>query len=325
MLKMKSSRATTLKGRANQIIKQIVKVVLPSDVVQLQAGRKKKPKKAKKTKGVKAAQVPRAPRPPPSLGGLPKAPEGFLSHNIRPEYPSVFGANPPRQFAQPSFQPPAPTPKETPFEKMFFEQLVQFKSKQTPKETPEAPVVPSIPSMSLDDVFKKGRIPRGVPPNAPFPPSRKAPFSAPNQANQPSIDVTPEGKEEMKLRPQAPASTFVKPNVMPSPGLPSSSSSAATAAVFQDSDEYRDEYSDDEYSGIREELKKKHREYEAHLNAKPKTRSKKTMDKWEDTKLQIEREIARLESLLPGPQDFPGEFAEIVNEEEFPEIVNEED
>lgn len=230
---MKSSKASTLKGQANQIIKQIVKVVLPSDVVQLQPGRRKKPKKGTrklKKDGVKAPRIkePRGTSKPPS-GNLPRAPEGFLSHNIRqdkPQYPSVFGDSQPRSFAQQTFQPP---PSQSLFEKMIIDLTrdkgVKKEEVVSPmpvkKEEVLSPVAPIVQSaMSLKQALQSpSRIPVsrsrsrsmsglwGIHSNIiaeeiPSPPPVRG---APNQANQPSVDVNGEGKEAEILRPQTPS------------------------------------------------------------------------------------------------------------------------
>lgn len=264
---MKSSKASTLKGLPNQIIKQIIKISLPSDVVQLQPGRK--PKKGARKPTKRGAPQRKKPvgtdrRKKEPTYRLPKAPEGVLSHTTSgappapPAYPSVFGDNQPRPFAQPTFQPPSTTP----FEKMFYEKLAQFKTtpgmptpdqptKPTqPAPSPIAPVVQ--PSMSLKEAMQprpimipqpspvisrlpargsvaeryvrsrsreielgQGRVPGFRVPESfwgisspivaeevPRPPPLRG---APNQANQPSVDVTVEEKEVAKPQPQVPA------------------------------------------------------------------------------------------------------------------------
>ena len=256
-----SGRREALKGLPHQIIKQIVKITLPSDVVQLQPGKKKKAKKTPRGKGGKGKG-----------GKGPKAPDGFLSHNIRPDqppppppaYPSVFGTNLPRPFAQTPFQ----TPFQSPFEKMFFEKLRET-PKETPKETPMASVsmpsalTPQTPAITLSGksgeelakvIFDRARarsqsragkmMAEEIPRPAIASPLLRMPVlsGAPNQAVQPSVDVDGDGKEAMKLQPQAPAITFVQARKAPSSSS-SSSSSSGSSGMFYDQQEEEEEIS----------------------------------------------------------------------------------
>jgi hypothetical protein len=245
----------------HQIIKQIVKITLPSDVVQLQPGRKPK-KGARKVKGVGRPRAPRAPRAPrkpkmvpraPSAPStLPKAPDGFLSQ--------TFGA-PPQPFLQTaqSFYEKQRQEQQDRLLAKALKKIEKEEYKETLKEPTVSVSAPSVispvvqPSVSLKQAMQprpiiipqpspglsrlpargsvaeryvrsrsreyielgQGKVPGFrvsgslwgitspiIAEEIPRPPPLRG---APNQANQPSVDVNGEGKEAEILQPQTPA------------------------------------------------------------------------------------------------------------------------
>lgn len=261
---MKSSKASTLKGLPNQIIKQIIKISLPSDVVQLQPGRK--PKKGARKPTKRGAPQRKKPvgtdrRKKEPTYRLPKAPEGVLSHTTTsgapPEYPSVFGDNQPRPFSQPFLQQSFfERQRQIEDDKLLakaLQKIYKEEQKETTTQPVPSPITPVVqPSMSLKEAMQprpimipqpspvisrlpargsvaeryvrsrsreielgQGRVPGFrvsesfwgisspiVAEEVPRPPPLRG---APNQANQPSVDVTVEEKEVAKPQPQVPA------------------------------------------------------------------------------------------------------------------------